>query len=164
MLDATSPLPLYHQLAEQLFSDIRAGLYAPGTKIPSEHQLAEAFKLGRPTVRQATDSLIQRGILTRRRGSGTCSQRARECRSVLARRYPRLRIAAPAGRLRGGVSSARGASSDYGLIRSRAVAAGLARASPMNGAVQLDFMPYDTQSEVRGQPPLTARLSEVPWW
>lgn len=71
MLDAASPLPLYHQLAEQLFSDIRAGLYAPGTRIPSEHQLAEAFKLGRPTVRQATDSLIQRGILVRRRGSGT---------------------------------------------------------------------------------------------
>jgi GntR family transcriptional regulator len=71
MLDATSPLPLYHQLAEHLFSDIRAGLYAPGTKIPSEHQLAETFHLGRPTVRQATDSLIQRGILTRRRGSGT---------------------------------------------------------------------------------------------
>src|SRR5262245_38965716 len=71
MLDATSPLPLYHQLAEQLFSDIRAGLYAPGTRIPSEHQLAETFKLGRPTVRQATDALIQRGILTRRRGSGT---------------------------------------------------------------------------------------------
>ena len=71
MLDATSPLPLYHQLAEQLFSDIRAGLYAPGAKIPSEHQLAEAFNLGRPTVRHAPDSLTQRGIPTRRRGSGT---------------------------------------------------------------------------------------------
>ncbi|HKU42283.1 MAG TPA: GntR family transcriptional regulator [Polyangiales bacterium] len=71
MVDATSPLPLYHQLAEQLFADIRAGRYAPGTRIPSEHQLAETFKLGRPTVRQATDALIQRGILTRRRGSGT---------------------------------------------------------------------------------------------
>jgi GntR family transcriptional regulator len=71
MLDATSPVPLYHQLAEQLFSDIRAGIYSPGSKIPSEHQLAETFKLGRPTVRQATDSLIQRGLLTRRRGSGT---------------------------------------------------------------------------------------------
>lgn len=71
MLDATSPLPLYHQLAERLFSDIRAGRYVPGSRIPSEHRLAEEFGLGRPTVRQATDALIQRGVLVRKRGSGT---------------------------------------------------------------------------------------------
>jgi GntR family transcriptional regulator len=71
MLDAASPLPLYHQLAERLFSDIRAGRYAPGSRIPSEHQLAAEFGLGRPTVRQATDALIQRGVLVRKRGSGT---------------------------------------------------------------------------------------------
>ena len=71
MLDTSSPLPLYHQLAERLFSDIRAGRYAPGSRIPSEHRLAEEFRLGRPTVRQATDALIQRGVLERRRGSGT---------------------------------------------------------------------------------------------
>jgi GntR family transcriptional regulator len=71
VLDAASPLPLYHQLAERLFAEIRAGRYAPGSKIPSEHELAEAYGLGRPTVRQATDSLIQRGVLLRKRGSGT---------------------------------------------------------------------------------------------
>lgn len=71
MLDAASPVPLYHQLAERLFSEIREGRYAPGSKLPSEHELAETFKLGRPTVRQATASLIQRGLLERRRGSGT---------------------------------------------------------------------------------------------
>jgi GntR family transcriptional regulator len=71
VLDAASPLPLYHQLAERLFAEIREGRYAPGSKIPSEHRLAEAFGLGRPTVRQATDALIQRGVLVRKRGSGT---------------------------------------------------------------------------------------------
>jgi GntR family transcriptional regulator len=71
MLDAASPVPLYHQLAERLFAEIRGGRYAPGSKLPSEHELAETFKLGRPTVRQATASLIQRGLLERRRGSGT---------------------------------------------------------------------------------------------
>lgn len=71
MLDASSPLPLYHQLAEELYARIRDGEYLPGARIPSEHELAAAFKLGRPTVRQATDSLIQRGMLVRRRGSGT---------------------------------------------------------------------------------------------
>jgi GntR family transcriptional regulator len=71
MLDTGSPLPLYHQLAEQLFAEIRAGRYPPGSKLPSEHELAATFRLGRPTVRQATAALIQRGLLERRRGSGT---------------------------------------------------------------------------------------------
>lgn len=71
MLDARSPLPLYHQLAEQLFEDIHRGTYLPGSKIPSEHALAERHGIGRPTVRQATDALIRRGVLERKRGSGT---------------------------------------------------------------------------------------------
>jgi GntR family transcriptional regulator len=71
MLDTASPVPLYHQLAERLFAEIRDGRYSPGSKLPSEHELAEAFGLGRPTVRQATAALIQRGLVERRRGSGT---------------------------------------------------------------------------------------------
>jgi GntR family transcriptional regulator len=71
VLDTGSPLPLYHQLAEQLFDQIRQGAYPPGSKIPSEHELAERHGIGRPTVRQATDALIQRGVLVRKRGSGT---------------------------------------------------------------------------------------------
>lgn len=71
MLDAGSPLPLYHQLAEELLAQIRAGGYGAGEKLPSEHELAERYGVARPTVRQATDVLVQRGLLTRRRGSGT---------------------------------------------------------------------------------------------
>ncbi|WP_394839091.1 GntR family transcriptional regulator [Pendulispora rubella] len=64
-------MPLYHQLAEELLAQITAGAYTPGARIPSEHELASTYGIGRPTVRQATDSLIQRGVLVRRRGSGT---------------------------------------------------------------------------------------------
>jgi GntR family transcriptional regulator len=71
MLDTGSPLPLYHQLAEELLAQIRSGGYGAGHKLPSEHELAERYGVGRPTVRQATDVLVQRGLLTRRRGSGT---------------------------------------------------------------------------------------------
>jgi GntR family transcriptional regulator len=71
VLDATSKVPLYHQLAERLFAQIQGGEYPPGERIPSEHELAERYGLGRPTVRQATDALVQRGVLLRRRGSGT---------------------------------------------------------------------------------------------
>ncbi len=71
MLNPQSPTPLYHQLAEKLMAGIRAGTYAPGGRIPSEHQLAASYGIGRPTVRQAIDSLVRKGLLSRRRGAGT---------------------------------------------------------------------------------------------
>ena len=70
-LNPDSPLPLYHQLADLLFRRIRAGEYPPGTRIPSEPALVRTFGIGRPTVRHATDLLVQRHCLERRRGSGT---------------------------------------------------------------------------------------------
>lgn len=71
MLNPQSPIPLYHQLAELLADDIHDGRYAPGERIPSEHVLAARFSIGRPTVRQATDLLMRKGLVERRRGAGT---------------------------------------------------------------------------------------------
>ncbi len=71
MLNTESPLPLYHQLAEILTTKIRSGEYAPGTRIPPETGLAQAYGIGRPTVRQAVDILVRKGLVKRRRGAGT---------------------------------------------------------------------------------------------
>lgn len=71
MLNLESPIPLYHQLADILIEGIRSGEYPPGTRISSEHQLAKKYGIGRPTVRQATDVLVRKGLLRRQRGSGT---------------------------------------------------------------------------------------------
>jgi len=71
MLNPQSPIPLYHQLADLLLAGIRAGEYLPGSRIPSEHRLAAAHGIGRPTARQAIDLLVRKRILVRRRGSGT---------------------------------------------------------------------------------------------
>lgn len=71
MLNPHSPVPLYHQLADILLGKIRSGEYALGSRIPSEHQLAESYGIGRPTARQATDLLVRRRILVRKRGAGT---------------------------------------------------------------------------------------------
>jgi len=70
-LNPDSPLPLYHQLADLLLQRIRGGEYPPGSRIPSEPELVRTFHIGRPTVRQATDLLVRRQCLERRRGSGT---------------------------------------------------------------------------------------------
>lgn len=71
MLNHSSPIPLYHQLADILETRIRNGKYTPGHKIPSEPQLAEIFGIGRPTVRQAIELLVRKNILEKRKGSGT---------------------------------------------------------------------------------------------
>jgi GntR family transcriptional regulator len=71
MLNTNSPIPLYRQLAEILMEGIRSGDYPPGSRIPSEPQLAKDYGIGRPTVRQAIEMLVRRRLLSRRRGSGT---------------------------------------------------------------------------------------------
>src|ERR1041384_3677335 len=71
MLNPASPLPLYQQLAELLGRDIQSGSKAEGARWPSEPELARAHGIGRPTVRQATELLVQRGLVERKRGSGT---------------------------------------------------------------------------------------------
>ena len=71
MLNTQSPIPLYHQLADILMEGIRSGDYPPGSRIPSEPQLAKDYGIGRPTVRQAIDGLVRKRLLLRRRGSGT---------------------------------------------------------------------------------------------
>ena len=70
-LDPSLALPLYAQLAERLLKQIRAGEFEQGARIPSENTLSDRYGIGRPTVRQATETLIRRGYLERRRGSGT---------------------------------------------------------------------------------------------
>ena len=78
MLNPQSPIPLYRQLADQLGDEIRKGRYAPGSRIPSENQLAATHGIGRPTARQAIDLLVRKGMLTRRRGAGTFVQEAQQ--------------------------------------------------------------------------------------
>ncbi len=71
MLNSQSPIPLYHQLADILTDQIRSGTYQPGDLIPSETGIAKEYQIGRPTVRQAMDTLVRKGLIERKRGSGT---------------------------------------------------------------------------------------------
>jgi DNA-binding GntR family transcriptional regulator len=64
-------VPLYYQLAQQLESAIERGRFAPGSLLGNEIELAGRLGLSRPTVRQAIQSLVDKGLLVRRRGIGT---------------------------------------------------------------------------------------------
>lgn len=71
VIDRTSPVPLYHQLAQQLTAAVENGVLKPGDPFENEIALAERLQLSRPTVRRAIAEMVARGLLVRRRGVGT---------------------------------------------------------------------------------------------
>lgn len=70
-IERASPVPLYHQLAEQLTAAITDGTLSPGDAFENEVALAARLSLSRPTVRRAIAELVGQGLLVRRRGIGT---------------------------------------------------------------------------------------------
>ncbi|MFZ0159643.1 MAG: GntR family transcriptional regulator [Kineosporiaceae bacterium] len=71
VLDRSSPVPLYFQVAQSLERAISDGTLPPGTRLDNEVQLAQSLGLSRPTMRRAMQYLVDKGVLVRRRGVGT---------------------------------------------------------------------------------------------
>ena len=63
--------PLYKQLMQKIRDDIAAGVYPVNSRIPSEQELCDTYKVSRVTVRKALFDLTQEGLLKRRQGKGT---------------------------------------------------------------------------------------------
>lgn len=74
MTDAAS-LPRYLQIAERVTREIRSGLWADGARLPPERALAVEVGAAVGTVRKALAELERRGLIVRRRGSGSYVRR-----------------------------------------------------------------------------------------
>lgn len=61
---------LYQQVAEALAARIAAGTPGVGERLPGERDLAEEFKVSRPTIREAMIALEMRGLVEARHKSG----------------------------------------------------------------------------------------------
>lgn len=70
-LNEDSKTPLYHQMSEQIYSDIESRRLKPGDPLPSERELCETYGVSRGTVRQAIQALANLGYITRKQGKGT---------------------------------------------------------------------------------------------
>src|SRR4051794_32032827 len=81
-VDRSSPVPLYFQVAEQLQRAITDGVLVPGDRIANEITLAGELGLSRPTMRQAIQTLVDKGLLVRKRGVGTQVVQSQIRRSV----------------------------------------------------------------------------------
>lgn len=63
--------PYYRQMYRTLATDIKDGRYAIGSPLPTERELCEKFGVSRHTAREALRQLEQRGMISRRQGSGS---------------------------------------------------------------------------------------------
>jgi DNA-binding GntR family transcriptional regulator len=81
-VDRNSPVPLYFQVAQHLEHLIDSGELAPGTRLENEIDLADRFRLSRPTMRRAIEYLVDKGLLVRKRGVGTQVVHAKVQRQV----------------------------------------------------------------------------------
>jgi GntR family transcriptional regulator len=71
MLDRASPVPLYHQLAEDLRGQIERRSLPPGAALPTEEDLQRIYGVSRATVRQAVRQLSAAGLVRLARPHGT---------------------------------------------------------------------------------------------
>lgn len=70
-IDRESPIPLYFQVSQKFESAIRSGGLPPGSRIENEISLSARLGLSRPTIRRAIGSLVDAGLVVRRRGVGS---------------------------------------------------------------------------------------------
>lgn len=68
---ASGPIPLYHQLRQDLRERIAAGEWRPGDQVPTIRELCQLYGVSRITAIQALGALAQEGLLDRKRGKGT---------------------------------------------------------------------------------------------
>jgi len=71
IVDRSSPIPIYFQVATQLQKLIESDTIPVGTRFENEVDLAERLGVSRPTMRRAMQYLVERGMVVRKRGVGT---------------------------------------------------------------------------------------------
>lgn len=63
--------PLYRRIKDGIKQHIEDGTLGPGSRAPSERELADRYGVSRMTARQALSELAQEGLLQRVQGQGT---------------------------------------------------------------------------------------------
>jgi DNA-binding FadR family transcriptional regulator len=70
VFEPVQPPTTFEETVERLGTAIRLGILGPGTRLPSERELADQLGISRSTLRQAITTLVQSGHLTSVRGRG----------------------------------------------------------------------------------------------
>lgn len=70
-VDPQSPVPLYHQISLDLHRMIEQQIIPPGSILPPETEINQAYGVGRQTVRKAIARLVDDNLVERYAGKGT---------------------------------------------------------------------------------------------
>lgn len=70
-IDPQQPLPIYVQLKTLLTEEILRGVYGPGDRLPTEHELCQKYGISRNPVHRALAELAEEGAILRHRRRGT---------------------------------------------------------------------------------------------
>ncbi len=85
-------VPIYLQVKNHILEKIRSGFYQPGSKLPTERDLAAELGISRNTVSAAYKELLLEGALEARQGRGTFVKGANTGEETGGRRERLLRI------------------------------------------------------------------------
>ncbi len=70
-MEKKATIPHYRKLYEILRTQIIDGIFIDGKLLPSENELCAQYKLTRPTIRHALDSLANEGLIKKHKGKGS---------------------------------------------------------------------------------------------
>jgi GntR family transcriptional regulator len=70
-IEASSAVPIYRQILDQIKEHIACGLLRPGEQMPSVRQVADELAVNQNTILKVYNELCRDGILKVERGSGT---------------------------------------------------------------------------------------------
>ncbi len=70
-INASSGVPVYTQIVEQLKRAITSGVLQPGDRLPAVRELAERYGINPNTVARAYRQMVEDHLLSARAGGGT---------------------------------------------------------------------------------------------
>lgn len=168
--------PRYAEIHRTLETAILSGEWQPGHRVPSEHALAERYACSRMTVNKALSALAGRGLIVRKRRSGSFVATPSSLESVLEIRD----IAADAERhgqdyrfelLRRSERKATRADAQRLRVALRSPVLALACLHHADGKplvyedrlINLSAVPAARAADFRQRPPGGWLLAEIPW-
>ena len=176
MSPALPARPLHQRIRSDLEAKILSGRWAPGRRIPFEHELIATYGCARMTVNRALTELVRTGLIERRRRAGSFVARPRAQSAVLA--LPDLKAEVEGRGERYGyllLSRRRRAAgpkdeTDLGVARGTAVLGlsclHLAAGRPLaleNRLLNLTAVPEAEETDFSAVPPGSWLLEHVPW-